>query len=381
MCVPDDVAVPCYVGRAATQFFRGRIGEIRVWSRGLAPEEVARIFIDTRPHYPNPAAADAKPSPWNDRTTLVASPGAKDAGTWRERPTRTLEGLDGFTPPKPIALDRWGGRMDRPALPATGFVRADNTFAAVLVNYPIHPVALGARNDRISANLPGQVARAISSQLPGCPLVLVTCGACGDLDPPAENVPAEQVGAWGREIANHAVEALRRAPEPTARFSLLRDTVSLPLEVLAPEQVDQFAAEAARDEAAFSNWGAKYLRVVAKWRRAQLDALERGTAIRQREMTMTAVRLNDAYFLTVNAEVFLRVRRSAAGPERAGCAHHRLHQGQRRLSRPPRRVFGRRLRNGAGAPFLRRVSFPGRQSRNPGDPGGRPAEHAGRAVR
>lgn len=126
--VPDDVSVPWYVGRAATQFFRGRIGEIRVWSRGLTPQEVAGIYQDTQPQYPNDdAAADAArtASRWHDRTTLVASPGSTERGPWRERPTRTLEGLDGFTPPKPIELDRWGGRMDRPALKATGFYRSE----------------------------------------------------------------------------------------------------------------------------------------------------------------------------------------------------------------------------------------------------------------
>jgi hypothetical protein len=123
--VPDESTVPWYVGRAATQFFRGRIGEIRVWARGLAPAEVAQVFGETQSHYPNPADTATPRPAWPDRTTLVASPGSKDGGPWRERPTRTLEGLDGFTAPKPVAVDKWGGRMDRPALKATGFFRCE----------------------------------------------------------------------------------------------------------------------------------------------------------------------------------------------------------------------------------------------------------------
>lgn len=122
--VPPAGGVPWFVGRSSSRYFQGRIGEMLLWSRPLAPSEVSALHAATALRYPVSRAA--APSHWNDRTVLVASPGNQLTGTWVDRPTRTLEGLDGFTPPPtPPAVDVWGGRLDRPARHATGFFRTE----------------------------------------------------------------------------------------------------------------------------------------------------------------------------------------------------------------------------------------------------------------
>lgn len=85
---------------------------MRVLSFGLICVAWGVVSIRAEPF----TAADAR-----DRCVNVDSPGAKPSGTWRPHPTRTLAGLDGYVPTSAPAVDRWGGRMDRTAFPATGF--------------------------------------------------------------------------------------------------------------------------------------------------------------------------------------------------------------------------------------------------------------------
>ena len=103
-----------------------------------------------------------------------------------------------------LAVDRrqQASKHTDPRVAALGFRRNDGAFKAVVVNYPMHPVALGSSNRQISTDMPGQAALRLSRQLPGNPAVLVTNGACGNLNPPAENVPFAQIEAWGGQIAD-----------------------------------------------------------------------------------------------------------------------------------------------------------------------------------
>ncbi len=124
---PAPADLPWFVGRSATQFFRGRLGEALIWNRALTPEEVSALRTTTATRYSGSDTAQRKPeSVWGDRFVDVASPGTNPTGeNWRTRPTRTLAGLNGFGSPTPPATDRWGGRTDRPARRATGFFRTE----------------------------------------------------------------------------------------------------------------------------------------------------------------------------------------------------------------------------------------------------------------
>ena len=122
--VPTANLTPWFVGRSLVNFFRGRIGEVHLWSRALDAPEIEHLHRETAVRYP-PDRAAAATAKWADRTVLVESPGSRPTGTWLARPTRTLAGLEGYKPTPPPAVDRWGGRTDRPALRATGFFRAE----------------------------------------------------------------------------------------------------------------------------------------------------------------------------------------------------------------------------------------------------------------
>jgi len=120
MKVPPANGVPWYVGRDATRYFRGRIGEILVWTRSLDPAEIATLMAATSGRYPPPTIRLV-----HDRMMEVEA-AIDDKETWKPFPTRLLDGLDGFTPGATLpAVDAWGGRLDRPAVRATGFFRTE----------------------------------------------------------------------------------------------------------------------------------------------------------------------------------------------------------------------------------------------------------------
>ena len=168
-----------------------------------------------------------------------------------------------------LAVDRrqQASKHTDPRVAALGFRRNDGTFKAVLVNYPMHPVALGSSNRQISADMPGQAALRLSRLLRGNPVVLVTNGACGNLNPPAENVPFAQIEAWGGQIADAvAVRLAQTPPTPGPLFRVAARIFPLPLDVLDVAGIEAFARKALLDKKSLAEWGDKYRRTVEQWR-------------------------------------------------------------------------------------------------------------------
>lgn len=191
-----------------------------------------------------------------------------------------------------------------PRVAALGFRRANGTFVAAIVNYAMHPVALGPTNRLISTDISGQAALQLAAQLPGQPVVLMTNGACANLNPPAENVAFAQVQHWGSQIAVAVGERLLQA-KPCAEPVLHVATriVSLPLEVLDVEGINRFADQALRNADPIAQWGDKYRRVVEHWRATLLQS---GGVNNHghHEAELFGVCFNGVLLLGANAEVF-----------------------------------------------------------------------------
>ncbi|HOA73374.1 MAG TPA: hypothetical protein PL151_11030 [Phycisphaerae bacterium] len=206
-----------------------------------------------------------------------------------------------------LAVDRRGQSSAHtdPRVAAFGWRREDGSFAAVLVNYAMHAVALGPENRRISADWPGRCAAALSDSLTGSPIVLVTNGACGNLNPPFENVTIEQLNEWGGQVAAAVRDLLLEAPgDRRAGLIVSSHVVTVPLEVLSVEQIAVYAEQALRNAAGIREWGDKFRRAVVTWRQHQTDAMQAGTAEVSADIELAAVRLGDRVLLGINAEVF-----------------------------------------------------------------------------
>ena len=194
-----------------------------------------------------------------------------------------------------------------PRVIAIGFKRSDGTFACVLVNYPMHAVALGPSNRQVSADIPGQVALRMSEKIPGNPKVLVTNGACGNLNPPCENVPLEQVKAWAAQIADSVVlPLLKQSPLSKPIFRIGSRIVPLPVDLLTVPEIEAYAQRAMKDADSMTEWGDKFRRAIDGWRKCMTRMVEEEKAEDHRDAELYCVRFGDVLLLGLNAEVFSR---------------------------------------------------------------------------
>jgi neutral ceramidase len=204
-----------------------------------------------------------------------------------------------------------------PRVAALGFRRGDGTFAAAVVNYAMHPVALGPQNRCISADVSGAASDRLAGLLPGRPVVLVTNGACANLNPPAENVSPGQVRQWGGQIADAVAPLLsRQIPAMRPELRVLSRTVPLPLDALDADGINHFADRALHNEGPLAEWGDKYRRVVEHWRSTLLRN-GGGGHNGQQDAELFGVALGEVVLVGANAEVFSEftdlLRRHSAG--------------------------------------------------------------------
>jgi hypothetical protein len=125
--VPNGQALLLGQGQGASKPpFRGRLGELRIYSRGLSAAEVQALYVQTKANY-DLAVAAAKDKDFGDGTVVVEthSNSPSDGRPWRAQPTRTLDLLAGYHKAADrVKLDRFGGCMDWPRERATGFFYA-----------------------------------------------------------------------------------------------------------------------------------------------------------------------------------------------------------------------------------------------------------------
>ncbi|HEX4122286.1 MAG TPA: hypothetical protein VH619_16840 [Verrucomicrobiae bacterium] len=206
-----------------------------------------------------------------------------------------------------LAIDRrrTNSAHTDPRVAALGFRRDDGSFAAVVVNYPMHPVALGSANRHISADVPGCAAVELARQLRGHPVVLATNGACANLNPPAENVVPAQARTWGGRIAETVAPLLEKAvPTLAPELRLAARTIRIPMDTLDLDGINAFAAKALNDKESLAVWGENYRRVVEHWRSSLSDGVRAGHRNGHCDVELFAMDIGGMILLGANAEVF-----------------------------------------------------------------------------
>lgn len=194
-----------------------------------------------------------------------------------------------------------------PRVGVVGFIRPDGTWAAVLANYALHPVALGHENREVSGDVFGCAAAEVARRLPGNPVVLMTNGACGNLNPPEVGVTSTRMQAWGNQLAEAVTRALinpRELPAEALRVASWR--CALEVEQPGPDDLEAIVKNLrAASEASHPRWREKLGRALETWaseRRAETAA----GAPSFRELELFAVLLGDVAFIGVDAELFSR---------------------------------------------------------------------------
>ncbi len=229
-----------------------------------------------------------------------------------------------------LAVDRRGKPSTHtdPVLGVVGWQRGDGTWLAVQVNYAIHHVALRADNRAISADMAGRAATTVAGALEGQPVVLVTNGACGNLNPPATKSDFIQRGpivprfdlmqAWGDQVAEAALAALRSAEEETPILGSTASPFQLRFEPWGNERIGREAERLLADMAGESGYVAdRYREAIGQWRALMIERTARGAGEPEATLEVQVVRLGRARFACLAAEVFSLMAeelRRLAGP-------------------------------------------------------------------
>ncbi|MBN1488839.1 MAG: neutral/alkaline non-lysosomal ceramidase N-terminal domain-containing protein [Phycisphaerae bacterium] len=132
--------------------------------------------------------------------------------------------------------------------------RPDGTYAAVLANYAMHNVAMAADNRLVSGDIAGEVARRLAATLPGQPTVLLTNGACGNLNPPTPShdftkgkqcvSTFDDMEQWGATLADAITAAVRQAtPMPIWRIRTSLAAIGVTLQGQTLAEIHERAAK------------------------------------------------------------------------------------------------------------------------------------------
>jgi len=190
-----------------------------------------------------------------------------------------------------------------PRVPAVGWRRPDGSYKAVLLNYAMHGVCMFSTE--ISADWPGETARSLAQALPGGPMVLVTTGACANINPPSVGVAPEQMRQWGRAVAVTVEPRLAQTPSDSAaevlRFA--SRIVPLPLECWTLEEIENLARTNLADSPGLREFGRKYELAVGTWLETMQARVRRGEPPTA-DVELCLIQLGAIRFLTINAEVF-----------------------------------------------------------------------------
>jgi hypothetical protein len=211
-----------------------------------------------------------------------------------------------------VAIDRRhrerGPREDEVA--AIGFVREGGDYVAVLANYAVHPVSLNYRNRAISADLMGVAAEHVRRSLPGEPVVLMTNGACGDLNPPVQGGEFEPTERFGREVGDSVLRALELAEAAPDVVSCRDLTTSIPVEPWTKEQIRQRAQQvrdAQRDKDPI--WATSSTFAAGKWEAMMLERYP----FHETELAIQEAVIGGRRFIAIGAEVLSKMSSALKG--------------------------------------------------------------------
>jgi hypothetical protein len=204
-----------------------------------------------------------------------------------------------------LAIDRRGfaSAHTDPRLGAIGWRNPSGDFLATVINYPMHPVTLGAENRLISADWCGRAAAKLSGALPGAPVVLVTNGACGNLNPPVRGDDPVLIDQLGGTLADAISQRLIRGDSVSSVLRVHRELVDLPLESCNAAAIDRLADQQLTKDLPDPQWRRCYHAVIEQWRQARKREIASGGGA-SAVIELQAVRVGAVIILAITGEIF-----------------------------------------------------------------------------
>jgi len=196
-------------------------------------------------------------------------------------------------------------------------------FIAAVLNYAMHPVALGHGERRISPDWCGgagtSLARSLSADNAKPPVVLVTNGACGNINPPFHGASRDLVFSWGKSVADAVAEALLVAPpasDPELRVHSAR--VPIAMDWHDADGVNRIAEHMIHVLAPKTTWPAQFVQAAQTWRETLTPLVATGGG-KSHDIEIQLARIGDVTVVAVNGEMFSRFTtdlRRALGDDR-----------------------------------------------------------------
>ena len=206
-----------------------------------------------------------------------------------------------------------------PRVATLAWRRPDGTYAAALANYAMHNVAMAADNRLVSGDIAGEAARRLAAELPGRPTVLLTNGACGNLNPPTPShdftkgkqcvSTFDDMEQWGATLADAIAAAVRQATPVSAgriRTGLAAINVTLQGQTLA--EVQQRAEHLRGELDDQSGYVPDRVRgAINQWEAMMADRFATGQVPSRVPLAVQAVSFGPVTFVCLGVEAFSRI--------------------------------------------------------------------------
>ena len=195
-------------------------------------------------------------------------------------------------------------------MPVMAFKNKDNTYAAVLANFALHNVGLTFVNRNVSADIFGYAANFVKANLPGNPTVLITNGACGNVNPLECADDYAAVEKQGKILGEKIIEALACAASiDNDRLEVSFNKTELPLEVLSKKEVTAVIDDYHKY---FLTQPSNYIsnrtyQAMQDWAKDTIRLIESGEDYKSVTAFFQIINIGLITYVGINAEVFSRM--------------------------------------------------------------------------
>lgn len=211
-----------------------------------------------------------------------------------------------------VSIDRTAGagkqgHVDN-RLPVLALKRVDTGgYMALIANFAMHNVGLSHVNRLISADIAGYAASKVKAQAEGQPVVFVTNGACGNINPASKTDDYSGVQKAGTALAEAIIEAAKNLKSlEDCRISVADFELPLPVEQIDMAQLDEILARHEREFASRENsFCLEELReVIRDWGNQTRAIIAKGLPAEPYLAYVQIFKLGGITWVGINAEVF-----------------------------------------------------------------------------
>jgi len=212
-----------------------------------------------------------------------------------------------------ISIDRTGSKKNSHVdnrLPVIAFRRKDGSFKAVFTNFAMHNVGMTGSNRKISGDIAGVAALRASSLIEGKPVVFLTNGGCGNINPALQSDDYSGVEKAGTMLGDAIAGEISRLTECSdTSISSFFTELELPLEILTIEDLEKILEKQAQYfNTVKKEWWTDRLReAFTMWENDTREIIENKKPLDPAVGYAHVVKIGPVTLVGINAEVFSKM--------------------------------------------------------------------------